>query len=181
MSKILFWFLFVYLEIYTLSVSAISLLVVVLATTAAILVLRSTAVGRRPNLIVLNGAIAICLFWSAIQQDDMRFLADGACLLALLSLEIAHRRRALLFAIALEHVAGLLFSPWSLLSIMKDSPLIAGQATARAFAVALAVAIALRRHEREPDPERVMPMPTQPTHRPLTVAEWEARHSRDRP
>lgn len=84
--------------------------------------------------------------------------------------------KRILFLIAAEHGLALVLSPWSDASAMKATAVMSAHVVARVFAAVMVLAIALRPPVPDPtEPPHPQPQPS-PSHRPLTVAEWEAQH-----
>ena len=145
-QKILFWFLLAYLELWTLDAAAQDFLIAAVAGAVAVLLLRKTEVGRRPNFVVLHAAMVASIFWSALRGNQTLLLIDGGLLATLVTLELVHRSRVILALIVVEHAVGLFVSPWNAHSTAL------GQAhlIARLFAIVLVIAIAIPR----PDADR---------------------------
>lgn len=177
--QIMFWVLLVYLELIWFSFTALRLLIPAAVLGLLTLAARKIAFGQRPSFVALHGALLFAMLQSAIETESWLLIADFGALGALVVLELIHRRVGLLVTIAIEHIAAMILNPWSAIGSMNDprQPLVGAVALFRLFAVIMLTALAIRiaiapKIAPAPEPE---PKPAKPS-RPLTVAEWEARH-----
>jgi hypothetical protein len=176
-DKIVFWSLFLYLQVWVLGAAARDLLVAIGIGTVLVLLFRRTEAGQRMSFIMLHGAILASLAWTQFTTGVVPLaMIDLGVLATLAVLELTSRSKTILFLIAAEHGLALWLSPWSDASAMKATAVMSAHVVARVFAAVMVLAIALRPLVRDrmetaqPEPQSSQP------HRPLTVAEWEARH-----
>jgi hypothetical protein len=162
LRQLCFWMLLAYLEWIYFEVSILPL---VAGAAAGGLLLLHRPLRSRPSFVVLHTAILGCLALTWLTTSDWAVLVDFAFLGALAVLELLHRNTVLLLVIAVEHGAGLATGGFTPLAM------------ARAFAIIMLFAIVVRLKVAprfaEPEPE---PPPPQPRTKPMTVAQWEARH-----
>ena len=80
--------------------------------------------------------------------------------------------------IAAEHLIALFLSPWNRLSLAPSSSVVSAHLVARVFALILVLVIACRQWLASArwTAEQGQPSAPAPAPRPLSVAEWEARH-----
>ena len=180
-DKILFWLLLLYLEVWAFQCIARDLLAGIAISTFIAAVLRRTALGRRSSFLVLHGAVLVSLVCAAVTSPlRVVLIADAGLLATLVAVELANSSRLTLLLIGVEHVLGLLLSPWSPAFAIQTSA-IGAHVVARSFAVVLVLSILLRaRFDKDNAPPYKPPEPQKPPRRPLTVAEWEKRPTRDR-
>lgn len=182
LSKVAFWLLFVYLEMYVLELAAPELLIDVGVAFVLAFVFKATELGRRPNLFALNAGIFASLAIACVRQMSMVVVLDFTVLGLLTALEIRNRKQVFLWLLTGDHLASIFFNPWCLATAMKTSPPIAAHVIARVFGALLAIVLVLRQRHRWLEPERLAKNTSTtapPRQRPLTVAEWEARNSRN--
>ncbi|MGH7486351.1 MAG: hypothetical protein ACRD3J_30360 [Thermoanaerobaculia bacterium] len=179
MRQILFWVLLVYLEVNWFGVAAARLLWPAAIIGLGALVARRSILASRPSFIAAHIALLVTMVSSVIHSGSWLLLADFAVLGALVTLELAHRKPALLLMIALEHTVAIVVNPWSAVRLMNHTeiPAVGAVALLRIFTIIIVIAIFVRqvlvpRFTPVPVPA---PEPAKAS-RPLTVAEWEARN-----
>lgn len=175
-DKIVFWFFFLYMEVWAYVAVAPDLLAGVGIATLVVLLLRKREVGRCASFFVLHVALLASLAYAIVVAMDVVVIVDFTVLAGLTVRELTHRSRALLIAIAVEHILGLVISPWSQVSLMKDSAAVAAHAVARALAVIMVLFIAARMRPSTVESSPQAAAPEKPRRRPLTVAQWEAKN-----
>jgi|ERR1051326_1178651 hypothetical protein len=178
-QRLLFWFLFVYLEVYVFDAADRFLLGGALAAAAI-----SVFVPRfrsRISLITLHRGVLTSLVVALLRGPSTAVAIDSALLGLLTGLELTNRSTTLLACTAAVHFLSLFFNPWCAVSAMKTSEVIAAHVVARIFGGILALAILLRKAittiPSATDVAASTASTTPRERRPLTVAEWEARES----
>lgn len=178
--QICFWFLLVYLEVNNFEWRGVLVMIPAAVIGVVARLGPETWVGRRPSFVAIHAAFFCAMIGVLLQGGAWIVLADVAVLGLLVALELQHRRASLLLLIATVHLAGLVSNPWSAIP-PRDHPGIPGAgayALLRLGAIIMLLAAWFRIFivPRIAPPPRPVKREETPRSRPLTVAQWEARH-----
>ncbi|MBV9494282.1 MAG: hypothetical protein JOZ54_08545 [Acidobacteria bacterium] len=179
--QICFWFLLVYLEVDNFEWAGALLMIPAAVVGVVARLGPETWIGQRPSFVAIHASFFSAMIFVLLHSGSWIVWADVAVLGLLVALELQHRRAALLLLIAAEHLAGLLSNPWSAIPL-RDHPGIPGVGAYALLRVA-AIIMLLASWFRVFIVPRFAPPPSPPPppkeisrSRPLTVAQWEARH-----